>query len=128
MSALRCADVAELADALDSGSSGHCARAGSSPVIRSNADKVIRNDDLFLLQKTEKAERKMRKPRIYLQGSGLFYFAIDLRSRSIRMAGFKVSLSYFYKKWYSIQRCINLNTRWRFYDAFRISEKGKTLG
>ena len=37
----RCADVAELADALDSGSSGHCARAGSSPVIRSNADKVI---------------------------------------------------------------------------------------
>ena len=46
-SALRCADVAELADALDSGSSGHCARAGSSPVIRSNADKVIRNDDLF---------------------------------------------------------------------------------
>ena len=38
MSALRCADVAELADALDSGSSGHCARAGSSPVIRSNAE------------------------------------------------------------------------------------------
>ena len=28
------APVAELADALDSGSSGHCARAGSSPVIR----------------------------------------------------------------------------------------------
>ena len=26
--------MAELADALDSGSSGHCARAGSSPVIR----------------------------------------------------------------------------------------------
>ena len=51
-SALRCADVAELADALDSGSSGHCARAGSSPVIRSNADKVIRNDDLFSFQKT----------------------------------------------------------------------------
>ena len=38
MSALRCADVAELADALDSGSSGHYARAGSSPVIRSNAE------------------------------------------------------------------------------------------
>ena len=34
----RCADVAELADALDSGSSGHYARAGSSPVIRSNAE------------------------------------------------------------------------------------------
>ena len=50
-SALRCADVAELADALDSGSSGHCARAGSSPVIRSNADKVIRNDDLFYFSK-----------------------------------------------------------------------------
>ena len=35
------ADVAELADALDSGSSGHCARAGSSPVIRSIAEKTI---------------------------------------------------------------------------------------
>ena len=33
--------MAELADALDSGSSGHCARAGSSPVIRSFADKTI---------------------------------------------------------------------------------------
>ena len=33
--------MAELADALDSGSSGHCARAGSSPVIRSYADKTI---------------------------------------------------------------------------------------
>ena len=31
--------MAELADALDSGSSGHCARAGSSPVIRSNCGK-----------------------------------------------------------------------------------------
>ena len=50
----RCADVAELADALDSGSSGHCARAGSSPVIRSNADKVIGNDDLFLCVKARK--------------------------------------------------------------------------
>ena len=38
MSALRCADVAELADALDSGSSGHYARAGSSPVIRRYAE------------------------------------------------------------------------------------------
>ena len=38
------ADVAELADALDSGSSGHCARAGSSPVIRSNAETVISRD------------------------------------------------------------------------------------
>ena len=44
MSALRCADVAELADALDSGSSGHYARAGSSPVIRSNAETVISKD------------------------------------------------------------------------------------
>ena len=35
------ADVAELADALDSGSSGHCARAGSSPVIRSIAEETI---------------------------------------------------------------------------------------
>ena len=48
-SALRCADVAELADALDSGSSGHCARAGSSPVIRSNADKVIEKSMTFFL-------------------------------------------------------------------------------
>ena len=33
--------MAELADALDSGSSGHCARAGSSPVIRSIAEATI---------------------------------------------------------------------------------------
>ena len=33
--------MAELADALDSGSSGHCARAGSSPVIRSIAEETI---------------------------------------------------------------------------------------
>ena len=78
--------MAELADALDSGSSGHCARAGSSPVIRSNADKVIRNDDLFSCKKTEKAKRKIKKPRICLQSSGLFYFAIDWRSKFIRMA------------------------------------------
>ena len=30
------AEVAELADALDSGSSGHCARAGSSPALGTN--------------------------------------------------------------------------------------------
>ena len=35
------ADVAELADALDSGSSGHCARAGSSPVIRSMSRQTV---------------------------------------------------------------------------------------
>ena len=33
--------MAELADALDSGSSGHCARAGSSPVIRRYAETAI---------------------------------------------------------------------------------------
>ena len=33
--------MAELADALDSGSSGHCARAGSRPVIRSIAEETI---------------------------------------------------------------------------------------
>ena len=43
----RCADVAELADALDSGSSGHCARAGSSPVIRSNAEARFLGNELF---------------------------------------------------------------------------------
>ncbi len=31
---LALAAVAELADALDSGSSGHCARGGSSPLCR----------------------------------------------------------------------------------------------
>ena len=36
--------MAELADALDSGSSGHCARAGSSPVIRSFAEAAISRD------------------------------------------------------------------------------------
>ena len=55
--------MAELADALDSGSSGHCARAGSSPVIRSNADKVIGNDDHFLFCKQLKKDvfRKIKK-------------------------------------------------------------------
>ncbi len=41
----KCADVAELADALDSGSSGHCARAGSSPVIRSHCGKTAVSKD-----------------------------------------------------------------------------------
>ena len=42
--------MAELADALDSGSSGHCARAGSSPVIRSIAEETIEKiGGLFLL-------------------------------------------------------------------------------
>ena len=42
--------MAELADALDSGSSGHCARAGSSPVIRSNCGKDHREiDGLFFM-------------------------------------------------------------------------------
>ena len=46
---MSCADVAELADALDSGSSGHCARAGSSPVIRSYCGKDHREiDGLFV--------------------------------------------------------------------------------
>ena len=85
-SALRCADVAELADALDSGSSGHCARAGSSPVIRSNADKVIRNDDLFSCKKAEKAKKKIRKSKICLQGFVRSYFMIDLRSEIMSMA------------------------------------------
>ena len=41
--------MAELADALDSGSSGHCARAGSSPVIRSYCGKDHRViDGLFV--------------------------------------------------------------------------------
>ena len=40
-----------MADALDSGSSGHCARAGSSPVIRSNCGKDHREiDGLFFMQ------------------------------------------------------------------------------
>ena len=47
LSTLSCADVAELADALDSGSSGHCARAGSSPVIRSNAEARFLGNELF---------------------------------------------------------------------------------
>ena len=33
--------MAELADALDSGYRRHCARAGSSPVIRSIAEETI---------------------------------------------------------------------------------------
>ena len=45
--------MVELADALDSGSSGHYARAGSSPVIRRNAERAISKDiALFCYQKT----------------------------------------------------------------------------
>ena len=72
-SALRCADVAELADALDSGSSGHCARAGSSPVIRSNADKVIGNDDLFhFLESGESQVIRMVFAAFYLKRMWIF--------------------------------------------------------
>ena len=42
--------MAELADALDSGSSGHYVRAGSSPVIRIQKKDHRRNDGLFLRQ------------------------------------------------------------------------------
>ena len=41
--------MAELADALDSGSSGHYVRAGSSPVIRIQKKDHRRNDGLFLV-------------------------------------------------------------------------------
>ena len=41
--------MAELADALDSGSSGHCARAGSSPVIRRNAENTIDKSSVVFL-------------------------------------------------------------------------------
>ena len=43
--------MAELADALDSGSSGHCARAGSSPVIRSIAEETIEKSVVFFYVK-----------------------------------------------------------------------------
>ncbi len=45
------ADVAELADALDSGSSGHYVRAGSSPVIRIKQKKDYIFVVLFCCQK-----------------------------------------------------------------------------
>ena len=71
MSALRCADVAELADALDSGSSGHYARAGSSPVIRRYAENGgIEGYHRFLLHK------KLR-----------FYRAKTLRGIALRRQG-----------------------------------------
>ena len=75
--------MAELADALDSGSSGHCARAGSSPVIRSNAEKTIdrlsvvflffpimgdTKDDFLLakiFKKLQKSVDKFRSVRYY---------------------------------------------------------------
>ena len=65
-SALRCADVAELADALDSGSSGHYARAGSSPVIRSNAERAISKDIVlfYCLAAVEKRESPARNRKI----------------------------------------------------------------
>ena len=74
-SALRCADVAELADALDSGSSGHCARAGSSPVIRSNADKVIRNDDLFhFLESGESQVENKKEQNLFARFCAILFY------------------------------------------------------
>ena len=52
--------MAELADALDSGSSGHCARAGSSPVIRSIAEETIEKiGGLFLYSYSFIVDRRM---------------------------------------------------------------------
>ena len=68
----RCADVAELADALDSGSSGHYARAGSSPVIRSNAEngdieryhRFFRFEIVYFIQKNKYiCKKRMRYKR-----------------------------------------------------------------
>ena len=42
------ADMAELADALDSGSSEHLAHAGSSPVIRRAKGSIFRTFLFFL--------------------------------------------------------------------------------
>ena len=42
------ARVVELADSLDSGSSAHSGRAGSSPASRTKKKKDIRKDVLFL--------------------------------------------------------------------------------
>ena len=44
---MKCADMAELADALDLGSSGY-PRAGSSPVIRTKIDSLLFGENLFL--------------------------------------------------------------------------------
>ena len=48
--------MAELADALDSGSSGHCARAGSSPVIRRNVENHRQIVGGFLFFKNNSSE------------------------------------------------------------------------
>ena len=61
------ADVAELADALDSGSSGHCARAGSSPVIRSLSRTMVAYIAL--------SEQDNRGSALYRQGI-LFVFIV----------------------------------------------------
>ena len=45
MTASKCARVVELADSLDSGSSAHYGRAGSSPASRTTS-KVVALDDL----------------------------------------------------------------------------------
>jgi hypothetical protein len=55
------ADVAELADALDSGSSGHYALGGSSPLIRIRS-KILRNKHLrYLLTFSSAARIQKRK-------------------------------------------------------------------
>ncbi len=70
--------MAELADALDSGSSGHCARAGSSPVIRSNCGKDhCEAQWSFLFSKKEVAfpeikERFEKKKKFYRKMLDIF--------------------------------------------------------
>ena len=54
--------VVELVDSLDSGSSVHCGRAGSSPA--SPTKKDIRKDVFFLYQNTIKYFHKNRKSQL----------------------------------------------------------------
>ncbi len=56
------ARVAELADALDSGSSGHYARAGSSPVSRTK-QKECPTGILFVWYALEKQSLNLKKAR-----------------------------------------------------------------
>ena len=74
----------------------------------------IEGSDLFVLSAVIAEARFL--------GNELFSFLKSARNQS------GLGLFYFVEKWYAIIRCMKINTRWRSYDAFGISEKRKTMG
>ena len=76
--------MAELADALDSGSSGHYARAGSSPVIRSNAETVVSKDTaVFIFLESGTESEKEAVESIVCNRVSIIYCMIKSTGKSI---------------------------------------------